>query len=45
MKPLEDSDDVYHSLVDFYRDMKKQTGSPIKTLSLKEKFRKKSLIK
>ena len=36
MKPLEDSDDVYHSLVDFYRDMKKQTGSPIKTLSLKD---------
>lgn len=37
MKPLEGSeDDVYHSLVDFYRDMKKQTGSPIKTLSLKE---------
>lgn len=37
MKPLEGSDDdVYHSLVDFYRDMKKQTGSPIKTLSLKD---------
>ena len=36
MKPLEDSDDVYHSLVDFYRDMKKQTGSPIKTLSLND---------
>lgn len=36
MKPLEGSDDVYHSLVDFYHDMKKQTGSPIKTLSLKE---------
>lgn len=36
MKLLEDSDDVYHSLVDFYRDMKKQTGSPIKTLSLKD---------
>lgn len=37
MKPLEGSgDDVYHSLVDFYRDMKKQTGSPIKTLSLQE---------
>ena len=36
MKPLEDSDDVYHSLVDFYHDMKKQTGSPIKTLSLKD---------
>ena len=36
MKPLEDSDDVYHSLVDFYRDMKKQTGSPIKALSLKD---------
>ena len=33
MKPLDGSDDdVYHSLVDFYRDMKKQTGSPIKTL-------------
>lgn len=36
MKPLEGSDDVYHSLVDFYHDMKKQTGSPIKTLSLKD---------
>lgn len=36
MKPLEDSDDVYHSLVDFYHDMKKQTGSPIKALSLKD---------
>lgn len=37
MKPLDGSDDdVYHSLVDFYRDMKKQTGSPIKTLSLKD---------
>lgn len=37
MKPLEGSDDdVYHCLVDFYRDMKKQTGSPIKTLSLKD---------
>ena len=29
-------DDVYHCLVDFYRDMKKQIGSPIKTLSLKD---------
>ena len=37
MKPLDGrDDDVYHSLVDFYRDMKKQTGSPIKTLSLKD---------
>lgn len=37
MKPFEGSnDDVYYSLVDFYHNMKKQTGSPVKTLSLKE---------
>lgn len=37
MTTLEGSDDdVYYSLVDFYHDMKKQTGNPIKALSLKE---------